>query len=223
MPGFQCPYCSIVMPCVKDTTQIRYTSFENADDSLALISNKFAPSSLKLTFFQCPNCGKYSINISGVGKEVEEVNMSFPGSTKHFPDYVPEQILADYQEASAIFMLSPKASATLSRRCIQGMIRNKWNMQFKTLNQEITSLKDKIDPSLWNAIDALRQIGNIGAHMEMDVNTIVEIEPDEAQKLINLVEILIKEWYIIPHEREELLSNIVQINYQKQEDRKKTE
>ena len=32
------------------------------------------------------------------------------------------QLMDDYEEACAIVNLSPKASATLSRRCLQGMI-----------------------------------------------------------------------------------------------------
>lgn len=59
--------------------------------------------------------------------------------------------------------------------------------------------------------------------MEKDVNTIIDIDSDEAQKLLNLVEILIKEWYIVPHEREELLSGIVQLNDDKQSQRKNNE
>jgi hypothetical protein len=32
-----------------------------------------------------------------------------------------------------------------------------------------------------DAIDHVRKIGNIGAHMEADINVIVEVEPKEAQ------------------------------------------
>lgn len=41
----------------------------------------------------------------------------------------------------------------------------------------------------------------------------------EADKLLKLVEVLIKEWYIDPHDRDELLNDIVQINTEKQEKR----
>src|SRR6266849_6151096 len=47
-------------------------------------------------------------------------------SVRVFPDYVPAPILGDYREACLIKDLSPKASATLSRRCLQGMIRDFW-------------------------------------------------------------------------------------------------
>jgi len=42
----------------------------------------------------------------------------------------------------------------------------------------------------------VRQIGNTGAHMEADINVIVDVEPDEAQLLIELVELLFVEWYV---------------------------
>lgn len=36
----------------------------------------------------------------------------------------------------------------------------------------------------------VREIGNIGAHMEADINVIIDVDPDEAQILIDLVELL---------------------------------
>ena len=66
----------------------------------------------------------------------------------------------------------------------------------------------------------LRKIGNIGAHMEKDVNLIIEIEPDEAKKLLRLIEMLIEKWYITRHEEEELLNEIVGIAKSKEDKRK---
>jgi hypothetical protein len=43
------------------------------------------------------------------------------------------------------------------------------------------------------AIDIVRNIGNIGAHMEADINVIVDVDPDEAQTLIELIETLFLE------------------------------
>lgn len=85
-----------------------------------------------------------------------------------FPDYVPSAILDDYREACLIRDLSPKASATLARRCLQGMIRDFWKVKAGRLVDEIDAIKDQVDPATWKAIDAVRRIGNIGAHMEAD-------------------------------------------------------
>ena len=132
-------------------------------------------------------------------------------SAKVFPDYVPQPIRDDYVEACAIRDLSPKASATLSRRCLQGMIRDFWKIAKARLVDEIDAIKDKVDALTWEAIDAVRQVGNIGAHMEKDINVIVDVDPDEAQHLIGLIELLMKDWYVTRHQREERLKAIVQL------------
>ena len=55
-------------------------------------------------------------------------------------------------------------------------------------------------------------MGNIGAHMEKDVNLIIEVEPEEAQLLIGLNEYLLKEWYIHREERKQMLETIVDVS-----------
>jgi len=126
-----------------------------------------------------------------------------------FPAYIPKPILDDYNEACLIANDSPKASATLSRRCLQGMIRDFWGIKDKTLALEITALQGKVDSTTWDAIDAVRSVGNIGAHMEKDINLIVDVEPEEAQQLIGLIEFLLKDWYVGRHEREEHKKRVI--------------
>lgn len=139
-----------------------------------------------------------------------------PSTAKVFPDYVPGPVRDDYEEACAIKDLSPKASATLSRRCLQGMVRDFWGVSKARLIDEIEAIRDKVDDQTWAAIDAVRKIGNIGAHMEKDINVIVDVEPEEAQKLIELIELLVKDWYTTRHERAERLKSIVQMKEAKE-------
>ena len=83
------------------------------------------------------------------------------------------------------------------------MIRECWSITgAKTLKDEIDAIKDKVDPLTWQAIDSVRSVGNIGAHMERDVHQIVDVEPDEAAMLISLIERLLQDWYVVPHERQ---------------------
>ena len=70
------------------------------------------------------------------------------------------------------------------------------------------------------AIDRVRSIGNIGAHMEKDIDLIVDVDPDDAQVLIDLVEMLFEEWYIARHKRQQRLDRIREIAETKQEERK---
>ena len=228
MSSIQCPYCSASIPICSATCRTYTPSFEESCGFSVRSNGTTVPcdSKINITFYKCPECGQYTIFLSGSGEKVKDV-LPMPirplSLAQKFPSYVPEAIRQDYEEAYAIVNLSPKASSTLSRRCIQGMIHDKWNIVLKNLNQEITAIKDLIDPELWNAIDSVRQIGNIGAHMEKDVNIIININSGEAEKLLKLVEILIRDWYIVPHERSVLLSDIIQLNDIKQNQRKESE
>lgn len=140
-------------------------------------------------------------------------------ATKAFPDYIPEQIREDYTQATLIRELSPKASATLARRCLQGMIRDFYEVKKNRLKDEIEAIQDRVDPLTWGAIDAVRSVGNIGAHMEKDINVIVDVEPGEAALLIGLIERLIEDWYIARHEREKHLKEIVALKDAKEQER----
>lgn len=220
--SFQCPFCGITMPITHDTYTEQYPSFRFSNGSL---SNNYDDSTIKIEFLRCPQCGNYSISATGKGKLVKNVNINInPISlAKKFPDYIPEAIRQDYEEACAIVNLSPKASATLSRRCLQGMIRDFWGIKETNLSKAIGELEDKIPATQWRVIDGVRRIGNIGAHMEKDINLIVDIDSDEAQKLIKLIEHLLEQWYINRHEQELLYADIIGIDETKQSARKKTE
>ncbi len=219
--SWTCPFCG------RDTT---ITSSDTTSFSDRLyIENSVGDHTILGKFTVCPNdkCKKYTVDIwLGIskknqfgsyvfGKAINHWRLIPPSRAKVFPEYVPKPIITDYEEACLILDGSPKASATLSRRCLQGMIRNFWGIirpedhkgQWR-LKEEIEAIKDKVEPDTWNAIDSVRKIGNIGAHMEQDINVIVDVDPDEADKLIWLIEVLIKDWYINKHERQAKLLEI---------------
>ena len=175
------------------------------------------PNSIKITFYKCPSCEKISIKCDGLSSDLSDLHVDIlPQTTAiKFPDYVSLAIRQDYEEAYAILNLSPKASATLSRRCLQGIIRDFWGISKSRLVDEIDALKDKIHPSQWKVIDGVRRIGNIGAHMEKDINLIVDIDTDEAHKLVKLIELLINDWYIRRYETEQLYEDIIKIDEDK--------
>jgi hypothetical protein len=215
MEGFnwQCPFCgrhTTITNGVSDgghSFQLR-TKY---GDNLAIWSRAIA----------CPNesCKELSVvaelrphkwanGHSSYGDAIERWELRPQASIKIFPDYVPAPVLEDYGEACLIRDLSPKASATLSRRCLQGMIRDFWDIKKRTLKDEVDALKERVDGDTWDAIDGVRQIGNIGAHMEKEINLVVNVEPDEASLLIGLIEILIEEWYIVRHNRQERMASV---------------
>ena len=89
------------------------------------------------------------------------------------------------------------------------MIRDFWDIKKKNLKEAIDELQAKVPATQWKAIDGLRRLGNIGAHMEKDISLIVEIDEGEAEKLSSLVELLIDKWYVAKHDEEELYKGIV--------------
>lgn len=221
MSGFQCPFCSMVMSLNYTTRSSKLVGFYYANNATPT-----SGSQLELVFYQCPNCLKYSITVRGVGHDVSDVPLTWirpQSSARKFPEYVPEAIRIDYEEACAIVNLSPKSSATLARRCLQGMIRDFWGIRKNRLIDEIDALQGQIPAQQWAVIDGVRRIGNIGAHMEKDINTIIDIEPGEAQKLIKLIELLITQWYVNRHAQEQLYADILDIDQAKQDERKGTE
>lgn len=226
MAGFQCPYCTQIMPISQDTVQKQYPGF-SGEHSYYISQGEahYYDSCLEITFYKCPNCFEYTIIATGKGSSVNNVNSHLRPSSraKQFPDYIPIAIRNDYEESCAIVNLSPKASATLSRRCLQGMIRDFWEIKENNLSNAINLLEGKIPATQWKVINGVRRIGNIGAHMEKDINLIVDIEPDEATKLLKLIEHLLEQWYVNRHEQELLYSDIIGIDEAKQSERKKTE
>ena len=144
----------------------------------------------------------------------------FPLNAKQFPDFVPEPIRNDYAQACLIRDASPKSAATLARRCLQGMIRDFWKVKKANLAQEIAAIESEVNADTLEAIDAVRKIGNIGAHMEKEVDHVIDIEPGEAEQLIWLVEFLVREWYVAHAERKKRFAEIKEIGRQKEAQRK---
>jgi hypothetical protein len=220
-----CPYCS------RNAT-LGYANLHHGN-SILTEDNVYGPCRLNYSFRICPNekCKKFSLSatLSRVEKRnddwVHKENLFawdlLPRSkAQSFPTYIPKAVIDDYGEACLIKDLSPKASATLSRRCLQGIIRDFWKVKPGRLVDEIADIQSKVDPLTWQAIEAVRTVGNIAAHMEKDIDLIVDVEPQEADLLIGLIEILINDWYIATENRKNHLKTLVAVADQKSMARK---
>lgn len=209
--NYICPFCSANIPLYNDTHR-KVECYFNAKVPHYVSDNFVNQAVINMHMYYCPQCRKVSFVAVGDCILKDVIVPIYPNSNaKQFPEYIPEAIRKDYEEAYSIVNLSPKASATLSRRCLQGMIRDFWNIRKHRLVDEIDELQALIPPAQWKAINALRKIGNIGAHMEQDVNTIINVDIGEAEKLLKLIELLIDKWYIARHDEETLLAEISDI------------
>lgn len=222
-----CPYCNhnATITGLQHSVSNHYFNCNNALETDLL---------LKTMVTVCPNldCREFEISAilgtktprGSIGNQLMSWRLKPDSNAKPLPSYIPKAIVEDYREACLIRELSPKSSATLARRCLQGIIRDFWKDDVKPgrLVDEIRAISSKVDPITWQAIDGVRNVGNIGAHMEKDIDHIVEVEPEEAQLLIGLLEHLMKEWYINRHERLQQMQALIGLADKKKEQRKVT-
>src|SRR3546814_5564690 len=96
------------------------------------------------------------------------------------------------------------------------LVRSKISKK-RNLKDEIDALEQAVHdrtappevlPDVFEAINAVRLTGNIGAHMEADIDHIVDVEPGEAEKLIWLIELLFREWYEAREKRAQRLGAV---------------
>jgi hypothetical protein len=207
-----CPYCGIEMEVPSELT-LRSTSELTKDNALG--AKAFA-----LLVEICPNLRcrgvragltMYPMREDNRGTlrivlEAEREWQLIPVGARALPEYVPAHVRKEYEEASAVRVVSPNAAATLARRCLQAMIRDFWGITKGMLSAEIDALKEKVEPETWNAIDGVRKTGQIGAHLEKGANLVLEADKGEPDVMLSLIEYLIDDWYVARHKRQERLS-----------------
>lgn len=156
----------------------------------------------------CPSCGKPIVSIV-LPEEIlggEEGYVVYPkGSLRPIPQEVLSEdtrVAEDYREASLVLSLSPKASAALSRRCLQTILISKGNADPNArLGPQIDwVLKSATLPSyISENLDAVRNFGNFGAHpMFTAVGEIVDVEPNEAEWTLDIIDDLFDFYYVKP-------------------------
>lgn len=250
-----CDYCRLTFPLVENmtykTTTVEFEPGEpqNYNGILRISSTNGSNRAqniheyIHLSFYSCPNCKRTGLTVMSAGGTLQS-NVAYrypPQKVQRFPDYIPKQVCDDYNEAALILDLSPKASATLLRRCLQSIIRDFWGITpaFWNAHDEIRSAcnvgKDKVkNVNLYQEIKAielmggisapviaafkqLKDIGNIGAHPAANVDVIVDVEPGEAETLLALINLIIRQTYIQRNADQELLQEVERISVRKAE------
>lgn len=158
----------------------------------------------------CSKCKDVVIEVDCLGQngpQLQKWRMVYPvGATRGpVPMEVPQNIASDYIEACNVLPISPKASAALSRRCLQNMLHEE-GYRARDLNAEIDLLLKEPDPTraiprrLRETIDAVRNFGNFSAHPIDDKTAlqIIDVEPHEAEWCLEILEKSFEHFYIGP-------------------------
>jgi hypothetical protein len=166
---------------------------------------------------RCPSCrGIVVVKLSEVRGEAEKgsvrpefhpaqfVSLVYPRkhSSRPLAVEVPSQYCADYDEACLVLSDSPKSSAALSRRLLQRLFHEHFGIKKKDLFQEIDEyIATQTPPSdLADQLHAIRNVGNMAVHplTESAAGTIVDVEPGEAEWLVELIETLLDHTFVRP-------------------------
>src|SRR5687768_9326946 len=124
MPKFQPQYRGKCLHC---QTIVKFEIPESGGDwQTRVIASR---EQLNIARAQCPHCQKLTVTIeelkyveSDYKPTAEHVVWPMSGGRAPAPEEVPYHIRNDYDEASAVLHLSAKASAALSRRCLQTVL-----------------------------------------------------------------------------------------------------
>lgn len=157
----------------------------------------------------CPACEKFVIFLrtailSSGRMDTAREWMVYPrGSGRApLPTSVPEEFAVDYREACLVVSDSPKASAALSRRCLQHVLREKAGVKHADLSTEIQEVIDsgQLPSHLADAIDAVRNLGNFAAHplKSKSSGEVVDVEPGEAEWNLDTLEGLFDHYFTQP-------------------------
>jgi hypothetical protein len=186
----------------------------------------------------CPNCNRFKLTAhlhvnkpprvrigNQEGEPIKQLLKSWPlipeVAAKVYPAFIPEDIRKDYAEAAMLRSVSTRACAMVARRTLQRIVRETCSVHKSTLRQEFLSIRDRVDPLLYNAVHNILNLSinpaqsssatiqTVGSKLEADVNQFQEATEFEADKLIQLVELLLDQLYVERHQKESLMKKVV--------------
>ncbi len=165
----------------------------------------------------CPSCDRYVIQLhqrrryktsgggtitQGRGQGVVRLIHPKAATRPPCPRQVPKDLANDYHEACLVLPDSAKASAALSRRCLQHLLREQAKVKVSDLADEIQQVIDSgsVPTHIVEAIDSIRIIGNFAAHpiKSKSIGEIVDVEPGEAEWNLDVLEALFDFYFVQP-------------------------
>ncbi len=156
----------------------------------------------------CPSCRQVVIAIEAVTFNEEQDTYQVlwerlvvpPAAERYIPPEVPAHIAKDYREAAQVLPASAKASAALSRRCLQAVLREQGFARQSTLSEQIEAVLPDLPSYVAKQVDAIRVIGNFATHPIKDKRSgeIVEVEPGEAEWNLDVLDLLFDFYYVGP-------------------------
>ena len=198
----KCPHCLVAFHDKVETIPLG----KDIDGPWAVLSRKCL--SCNRLIFNLARSGSRYIDITGVVRPAfdnptYEILIHPRGTNRSpIPSEVPREFAEDYREACLVLADSPKASAALSRRCLQSILREKASVKSGDLAKEIQEVIDNkaLPTYISESLDAIRNVGNFAAHPIKNSSTgeIMPVEPGEAEWSLDVIEMLYDFYFVQP-------------------------
>lgn len=153
----------------------------------------------------CPECARVIIEfrLHAAGGLIMHSGLVHPKSgSRPVPPDVEAPYKGDFTEACNVLPHSAKASAALSRRILQTLLREKSATKSKDLADQIQEViaSGKMPSHINDGLHAVRHIGNFGVHPIKSTNTgeIVDVENGEAEWNLDTIEALFDFYFVEP-------------------------
>tara|TARA_R100001224_G_scaffold90803_1_gene59988 strand:- start:227 stop:877 length:651 start_codon:yes stop_codon:yes gene_type:complete len=159
--------------------------------------------------YDCPECLRANIfmiifTLGGMTGDIELRRRIIepPNSThQELPVDVPEHFRTDFSEASQVLDISPKASAALSRRLLEGILIENGAPSNKNLFQQIDdAISDGMPSYIAEQLDYIRQIGKFAAHSKSNraSGEVIDVDYEEAEAVLSIIDLLCDHYYVMP-------------------------
>jgi hypothetical protein len=188
------------------------TSVHETWSDLASVGADVDHGVMELQRMMCPDCKRHILRSFSIPIITDAAGARYNGAPSMAllypkaalrpppPQEVPNPFAQDYREACLVLADSPKASAALSRRCLQLILRDKGGVKHSDLSHEIEEAMPLLPLYLSGAIDAVRTVGNFAAHPIKSASTgeVVDVELGEAEWLLDTLEGLFGFYFVEP-------------------------
>ncbi len=191
----RCPRCETVVRFMALPGLAAHTVAESGADRI------------RITYSECPNCRHIVITLEeltpgfqGSGLIYEHTIWPLGSGRPPAPAEVPPSIAEDYNDAALVFHFSPKASAALSRRCLQSVLLDKGGVKSKDLSSQIAEVLPTLPPHIAENLDMVRQVGDFAARpaKAKEPGMVSSAEPGEAEWNLDVLEALFDFYYVRP-------------------------
>lgn len=203
MPTYE-PYSRDKCPHCRTVVRFEEANLAQHKKPAGYIVQRFSAEdgdTMDLRVSACTHCFHLVIGITKHPKS-EHVLWPITSARPPAPPEVPENIAQDFNEAALVLQFSPKASAALSRRCLQSVLtdENAGNSQKWRLSDQIDEVLVDLPTHIGENLDYVREIGNFAAHEQKSENSglILDVSEGEAEWNLRILESLFDFYYVRP-------------------------